>query len=95
MIKRRALGNVTASVVQRASKGVQIAIAKYKFSEKKNYYVPIGGLQDTVNLFNFIKYLLIRLMYFRKIYLHVSFFSQRIFSNKEISLHASYLNEEI
>jgi len=41
MIKRRALGNVIASVVQRASKGVQIAIAKYKFSEKKNYYVPI------------------------------------------------------
>jgi len=40
LFKRRAPGNVTASVVQRASTEFQTAIANYKFFEKIKYLKP-------------------------------------------------------
>jgi len=47
LFKRRAPGNVTALVVQRASTELQAAIANYKFSEKikylMNYYSNSTG----------------------------------------------------
>jgi len=49
-------------------------------------------VQETVSLFNFIKYLLIRIIYFCKIYLHVFFFLQHFLKHRRISSKSRYMS---